>query len=66
MYGFLKESTRRVRKPRRSELEEIAARPAQSCGLSKTRRVYNEFAGTIGKDATRYGDWEYAGRCTDF
>lgn len=39
---------------------------AHSCGLSKNRRVYNEFVGKRGVDATRYGDWEYAGRCTDF
>lgn len=30
------------------------------------RQAYSEFAGHRGLDATRYGDWEYSGRCTDF
>lgn len=30
------------------------------------RGAYSEFAGRGGVDATRYGDWEYGGRCTDF
>ena len=34
--------------------------------IAGTRRVYEEFAGRGGIDATRYGDWEYSGRCTDF
>lgn len=38
----------------------------QHHGLSNVRRVYNEFSGKCGVEATRYGDWEYAGRCTDF
>lgn len=30
------------------------------------RHAYSEFAGERGLEATRYGDWEYSGRCTDF
>ncbi len=30
------------------------------------RHVYAEFNDGQGVDATRYGDWEYTGRCTDF
>lgn len=30
------------------------------------RHVYAEFNDGQGIDATRYGDWEYTGRCTDF
>jgi hypothetical protein len=33
---------------------------------SPPRQAYSEFAGHRGLDATRYGDWEYSGRCTDF
>ena len=37
------------------------------CGdVGRQRRVYSEFAGRRGVEATRYGDWEYGGRCTDF
>ena len=43
-----------------------SSRRSHSCGLSKSRSVYNEFVGKRGVEATRYGDWEYAGRCTDF
>ena len=31
-----------------------------------TRASYDEFPGGRQVDATRYGDWEYGGRCTDF
>ena len=34
--------------------------------VGSARKAYNEFRGTTGLDATRYGDWEYSGRCTDF
>ena len=34
--------------------------------ISQRKPVYNDFNGLEGKDATRYGDWEYGGRCTDF
>jgi hypothetical protein len=30
------------------------------------RYAYTEFNDQDGIDATRYGDWEYTGRCTDF
>ncbi len=30
------------------------------------RCAYAEFNDKGGIDATRYGDWEYTGRCTDF
>ena len=63
MYNFLKAKTQ-TRK--RNAKTELAAWSARSCGLSRSRRVYNEFVGQRGIDATRYGDWEYAGRCTDF
>jgi hypothetical protein len=33
---------------------------------SLPRHAYSEFAGHHGLEATRYGDWEYSGRCTDF
>jgi hypothetical protein len=31
-----------------------------------SRHVYDEFTAGRGVEATRYGDWEYGGRCTDF
>lgn len=42
----------------RLDFRRLARRPA--------RHAYSEFAGRGGLDATRYGDWEYSGRCTDF
>ena len=38
----------------------------QKHGVGSAREVYTEFRGHRGVDATRYGDWEYSGRCTDF
>ena len=36
-------------------------------GRSPQNRLrYTEFRDRAGVEATRYGDWEYAGRCTDF
>lgn len=34
--------------------------------IGGVRHVYNEFREDDGVEATRYGDWEYYGRCTDF
>lgn len=31
-----------------------------------SRDRYDDFGKSYGVDATRYGDWEYNGRCTDF
>ncbi len=38
------------------------------CGweVGSARWQYDEVGGTGGIDSTRYGDWEYSGRCTDF
>lgn len=30
------------------------------------RYKYDDFGKSYGVNATRYGDWEYNGRCTDF
>jgi len=34
--------------------------------VGSARWRYDEVGKTGGIDATRYGDWEYSGRCTDF
>ena len=65
MYQLIKRKVAGRRK-RHAGKGNLATWSAHSCGLSKNRRVYNEFVGQRGLDATRYGDWEYAGRCTDF
>lgn len=38
------------------------------CGweVGSARWQYDEVGDTGGIDSTRYGDWEYNGRCTDF
>ena len=38
------------------------------CGweVGSARLKYEEFERGRGVSATRYGDWEYSGRCTDF
>ncbi len=38
------------------------------CGweVGSARWQYDEVGQKGGIDATRYGDWEYSGRCTDF
>ncbi|MDX1557094.1 MAG: DUF1674 domain-containing protein [Xanthomonadales bacterium] len=38
------------------------------CGweVGSARWQYDEMGPKGGVDATRYGDWEYSGRCTDF
>ena len=35
-------------------------------GVTALRRCYAEHAPSGGVDPTRFGDWEYGGRCTDF
>ncbi len=42
-----------------------AARPS-GWQVGSARHRYDEFESQSGVDATRYGDWEYSGRCTDF
>ena len=56
----------------------LAVTPDQSDGDSSStdmfnlrftlagRIQYHEFGKHAGMEATRYGDWEYYGRCTDF
>ena len=34
--------------------------------VGSARWEYDEVGDNGGIDATRYGDWEYGGRCTDF
>ena len=34
--------------------------------LAEIRRGYRKGAEDEGVDPTRFGDWEYGGRCTDF
>ncbi len=51
--------------PEAVRLEEALAPTAQVSGRAKARRLYSDGPGP-GLDPTRYGDWEYAGRCTDF
>ena len=34
--------------------------------VGSARSHYDEVGQNGGLDATRYGDWEYSGRCTDF
>lgn len=43
-------------------------RAPRPCGweVGSARWQYDEFENDAGVDATRYGDWEYSGRCTDF
>lgn len=38
------------------------------CGweVGSARWHYDEVGDSAGIDSTRYGDWEYGGRCTDF
>ena len=42
--------------------------PPRPCGwqVGSARWQYDEVGPNGGIDATRYGDWEYSGRCTDF
>ena len=49
-------------------LRAIPVEPAQSPGLRREliRRRYSERRDLPGTDPTRFGDWEYGGRCTDF
>ncbi len=68
IYRFLTEWRRAVRGS--NSAENRFASPRQSrldCSeVGSARHVYSEFVGHRGFDATRYGDWEYSGRCTDF
>ncbi len=50
------------RAPRR----EAPARHLGADNVGSQRHLYAEMAGRGGIDATRYGDWEYGSRCTDF
>lgn len=73
-------STRILKKPSRvtqpidswvSELYDDAKRPQpQTDSVSSTAQptapAINESGGPRGKEPTRYGDWEKAGRCIDF
>jgi hypothetical protein len=51
----MKEKSRDTTEPRPAALPE-AAQPQQP----------REIGGPKGPEPTRYGDWEYNGRCTDF
>ena len=45
----------------------LLSAPSLECSeVGAARHEYDEFAGQGGIDATRFGDWEYSGRCTDF
>lgn len=46
-------------------LEEGLALTTQVLTRGEARRLYSDGPG-LGLDPTRYGDLEYAGRCTDF
>ena len=44
-----------------------ASQPSSAAEDRETvRRRYSERVDLPGIDPTRFGDWEYAGRCTDF
>ena len=51
--------------PEAITLEQALAPTTQVLTLGEARRLYRDGPGP-GLDPTRYGDWEYAGRCTDF
>jgi hypothetical protein len=40
--------------------------PAGSDEVQPTASQLREIGGPQGPEPTRYGDWEYNGRCTDF
>ncbi len=42
------------------------APPPAGWQVGSARWKYEEFERGHGVSATRYGDWEYSGRCTDF
>ena len=48
-----------------SRLDPRSGVPSSTPGPA-VRYAYAEFNDKDGIDATRYGDWEYTGRCTDF
>jgi hypothetical protein len=48
-----------------SRLDLRSGAPSATPGPA-VRYAYTEFNDQDGIDATRYGDWEYTGRCTDF
>lgn len=55
-----------VRSTRRYDIEAPRAVAPYGTEVGSARKAYSEFRDTAGVDATRYGDWEYSGRCTDF
>jgi hypothetical protein len=54
--------------PEPTELDEpLSERPAEYREGERPRRpLPREIGGQKGPEPTRYGDWEKAGRCTDF
>ena len=54
-----------IPRPEAIRLEEALAPMTQVSSRAQARRLYSDGPGP-GLDPTRYGDWEYAGRCTDF
>jgi hypothetical protein len=59
--------------PRRSHIrhmtettQETPAKPAEPPEPAAAKPWPKEIGGPPGPEPTRYGDWQYKGRCTDF
>ncbi len=50
--------------PVQSKTSKTDTRQATECDVNKPKP--SETGGPKGPEPTRYGDWEQAGRCTDF
>ena len=44
----------------------MPATPPTPSGAYQRREAYRHHPGQPGVEPTRFGDWEYNGRCTDF